>query len=67
MEFPATSDLVKNTFCVMETSAGSKRVFSMAEHVVNSRRTLRSKRSILTKRFHIFTSQCFLKLPLALK
>jgi len=38
LEFPALSDLVKNTLCVMATSTVSERVFRMAGHVVNSRR-----------------------------
>jgi len=38
LEFPALSDLARNTLWEMGTSAASERVFSMAGHVVNSRR-----------------------------
>jgi len=38
LEFPDLSDLARNAFWVMATSAANERVFSIDGHVVNSRR-----------------------------
>ena len=39
LEFLVLSDLARNTFCVMATSAANEWVFSMDGHVMNSRRS----------------------------
>jgi len=37
LEFPAVSDLARNTFWVMAARAANKRVFAVVGHFVNSR------------------------------
>jgi len=55
LEFPGLSGLVGNTFCVMATRASNERVFSIDDHVVNSRRE--HLKEVLGKRHAIF-QQC---------
>ena len=38
LEFPGLTDLARNAFCVMATSAAYERMFSIYDNVVNSRR-----------------------------